>query len=194
MHDTTLTAPLVHPLWLHFCAFAPCATQTPLLMAPLVHVHCGMVSSFCALPSANSILNSLIGKYTPCGLYHFTSVPCLAQSPAFYAFFVNPLFAPCTTHFLPVLAFVNCPSRKLLFYVHLVLEFYMLTKIGRIRIAWGWSGKRLVMKFMCSVMIWSVNAFVRVSPSCWSVLVMVGVGPSWGRMRVTVERRTSVIV
>lgn len=192
MHDTTLTAPLVHSLLLHFCAFAPCETQTPPLMTPLVHVHCGMVSSLCPAICKLHSQQLSIGKYTPCGLYHFTSVPvpCLAQSPAFYAFFMNPLFAPCTAHLLPVLAFVNCPSRKLLlvillFYVDLFLEFYMLTKIGRIRIAWGWSGKRVVIKLQS----WSVNAFVRVSPSCWSVLVIVGVGPSWGRIRVTVECR-----
>jgi hypothetical protein len=137
----------------------------------------------CALPSANSILNSSQSVSAPL-VGCIISVPCLAQSPAFYAFFVNPLFAaPCTTHLLPVLAFVNCPSRKLilvilLFYVDLVLEFYMLTKIGRIRITWGWSGKRVVMKLQS----WSVNAFVRVSPSCWSVLAIVGVGPSWGRI------------
>ena len=61
-------------------------------------------------------------------------------------------------------------------------ESYLLTKIGRIRNVRGWSGKRVVMKFT-HIITDSANAFVRVSLSCWSVVILGG----WGRIRVTVE-------
>ena len=60
----------------------------------------------------------------------------------------------------------------------LVLDSYLLIKIGRIRIARGWSGKRLVMKCMCSIIDMECELFVRVSLRCWGE-VIVGIGAEY---------------
>ncbi len=62
--------------------------------------------------------------------------------------------------------------------IYLVLDSYLLTKIGRIRIAGGWGGKRVVMKFLHSVMDMECECF------CESKAKLLECGDSGGWSRI----------